>query len=101
MAIAGADTRGYNVLDSCRVAKQRVVEIHLAPDDRWMKAMSSVWNRPVVAAAGGINAGNVAAYAEAGADIVVTSSPYLAKPCDVQVHIALAEPGQQLMTEAA
>ena len=75
MAIAGADTRGYNVLDSCRVAKQRVVEIHLAPDDRWMKAMSSVWNRPVVAAAGGINAGNVAAYAEAGADIVVTSSP--------------------------
>jgi len=66
-----------------------------------MKAMSSVWNRPIVAAAGGINAGNVAAYAEAGADIVVTSSPYLAKPCDVQVHIAPAEPGQQLMTEAA
>jgi len=66
-----------------------------------MKAMSSVWNRPIVAAAGGINVGNVAAYAQAGADIVVTSSPYLAKPCDVQVRIALAEPGKHLMTEAA
>jgi molybdenum transport protein len=53
-----------------------------------MKAMASVWNRPVVAAAGGIRAENVAAYAEAGADIVVTSSPYLARPRDVQVRIA-------------
>ena len=44
-------------------------------------------SRPVVAAAGGIHAGNVAAYAEAGADIVVTSSPYLARPRDVQVRI--------------
>ena len=52
-----------------------------------MKAMSSVWNRPVVAAAGGIHAGNVAAYAQAGADVVVTSSPYLARPRDVQVRI--------------
>ena len=66
-----------------------------------MKAMSSVWNRPIVAAAGGINADNVAAYAKAGVDIVVTSSPYLAKPVDVQVHIALAEPGKHLITEAA
>jgi molybdenum transport protein len=52
-----------------------------------MKAMASVWNRPVVAAAGGINAENVAAYARAGADVVVTSSPYLARPRDVQVRI--------------
>jgi molybdenum transport protein len=52
-----------------------------------MKAMASVWNRPVVAAAGGINAENVAAYVRAGADIVVTSSPYLARPRDVQVRI--------------
>jgi molybdenum transport protein len=66
-----------------------------------MKAMSSVWNRPIVAAAGGINAGNVAAYAEAGADIVVSSAPYLAKPCDVQVHIASLDANRQLITEAA
>jgi molybdenum transport protein len=44
-------------------------------------------SRPVVAAAGGIHAGNVAAYAEAGPDVVVTSAPYLARPCDVQVRI--------------
>lgn len=43
--------------------------------------------RPLVAAAGGINAGNAAAYARAGANILVTSSPYLARPRDVQVHI--------------
>jgi molybdenum transport protein len=44
-------------------------------------------SRPIVAAAGGINAANVAAYAQAGADVVVTSSPYLARPRDVQVRI--------------
>jgi molybdenum transport protein len=43
--------------------------------------------RPVVAAAGGIDAANVVAYAQAGANVVVTSSPYLARPRDVQVRI--------------
>jgi molybdenum transport protein len=66
-----------------------------------MKAMGSVWNRPLVAAAGGINAGNAAAYARAGADILVTSSPYLARPCDVQVRIEPAGLGRQLVSEAA
>jgi hypothetical protein len=50
-----------------------------------MNVMASIRARPL--AAGGIHAGNVAAYARAGADIVVTSSPYLAKPRDVQVRI--------------
>jgi molybdenum transport protein len=40
-----------------------------------------------LAAAGGINAANAAAYAQAGADIIVTSSPYIARPRDVQVRI--------------
>ncbi|MFZ2155406.1 MAG: ModD protein [Bradyrhizobium sp.] len=53
-----------------------------------MARMGSVQSRPVVAAAGGIHAGNVAAYALAGADVVVTSSPYLARPRDVQVRMA-------------
>jgi len=39
----------------------------------------------LLAAAGGINAGNAAAYAAAGADLLVTSAPYAAPPCDVQV----------------
>jgi molybdenum transport protein len=44
--------------------------------------------RPVIAAAGGVNAGNARAYVEAGADVLVTSAPYLAPPCDVAVTIA-------------
>lgn len=43
--------------------------------------------RPVIAPAGGINAMNAADYAAAGADILVTSSPYQAKPTDIQVRI--------------
>lgn len=46
--------------------------------------------RPLLAAAGGINAANAAAYASTGADILVTSSPYLAPPRDVKVRIVPA-----------
>ena len=41
--------------------------------------------RTVVAAAGGINPGNVAEYAASGADVLVTSAPFFAGPRDVQV----------------
>src|SRR5215510_10886490 len=41
--------------------------------------------RPLVAAAGGINVGNAADYARAGADVLVTSAPYTARPLDVKV----------------
>jgi molybdenum transport protein len=40
---------------------------------------------PLLAAAGGIRADNAAAYVAAGADFLVTSSPYWAPPKDVQV----------------
>jgi molybdenum transport protein len=43
--------------------------------------------RPVIAAAGGINASNAAEHAAAGADVLVTSAPYVARPRDVQVRI--------------
>lgn len=46
--------------------------------------------RPVIAAAGGVNRSNAAAYAEAGADLLVTSAPYYAPPCDVSVHFSRA-----------
>lgn len=46
-------------------------------------------SRPLIAAAGGVNAANAAAYAKAGADIIVTSAPYLARPCDVQVNLTM------------
>ena len=42
----------------------------------------------VVAAAGGINAANAAAYAATGARVLVTSSPYWAPPADVAVTIS-------------
>jgi molybdenum transport protein len=44
--------------------------------------------RPLIAAAGGINPDNAAAYAKGGAGILVTSWPYLARPRDVQVRFA-------------
>jgi len=43
--------------------------------------------RTLLAAAGGINSANAAAYARAGADILVTSAPYFAPPRDVAVTI--------------
>ncbi|MDG3439215.1 ModD protein [Nitrospirillum amazonense] len=43
--------------------------------------------RPVVAAAGGVTAQNAGAYAKAGADTLVTSAPFFAKPRDIQVTI--------------
>jgi molybdenum transport protein len=44
----------------------------------------------LVAAAGGVNIENAAEYARAGADILVTSMPYFARPRDVAVRIAAA-----------
>lgn len=41
--------------------------------------------RPVVAAAGGVNETNAAAYAATGADVLVTSAPFFTRPADVKV----------------
>lgn len=43
---------------------------------------------PLIAVAGGVNAGNVAAYVAAGADLLVTSAPYSAPPHDVAVRFS-------------
>ena len=67
-----------------------------------MDVMASTGARPVIAAAGGVNAQNAAAYAQAGADVLVTSAPYLAKPRDVQVQITPAifdTPGGEASTD--
>ncbi len=59
------------------------------------RALAGQKPRPLVAAAGGINADNAALYAAAGADILVTSAPYWGKPADVCVRIeALPRPAQ-------
>lgn len=53
--------------------------------------LAALPRKPLLAAAGGINARNAAAYAAAGADILVTSAPYFATPLDVAVRIEPAD----------
>jgi len=43
---------------------------------------------PTLAVAGGVNANNAVAYAQAGADVLVSSSPYHAAPRDVEVRFS-------------
>jgi molybdenum transport protein len=52
-----------------------------------VKRLAGTSFSPVIAAAGGVNAANAADYVRAGARLLVTSSPYMAKPRDVQVRI--------------
>lgn len=43
---------------------------------------------PMLAVAGGVNAANAVAYAQAGADLLVSSAPYHAAPRDVEVRLS-------------
>jgi molybdenum transport protein len=52
--------------------------------------LSAIVPRPLLAGAGVINAMKAAASAPAGADLLVTSSPYQAPPRDVKVRIVPA-----------
>lgn len=86
---------GSSIEEAVLLAKAgaEIVQVDkLTPDD--VAAVAAVLReldpRPLLAAAGGINASNAAAYAAAGADILVTSSPYLAPPRDVKVNIVPA-----------
>ncbi|WP_149537341.1 ModD protein [Siccirubricoccus phaeus] len=49
------------------------------------RAISGMPRRPLLVATGGVNVANAAAYAAAGADLLVTSFPYAAPPADVAV----------------
>jgi len=55
-----------------------------------VSAVASLAHRPLIVAAGGVNATNAAAYAAAGADVLATSAPYAAPPRDVQVELTRA-----------
>ncbi len=50
-------------------------------------ALAAAGWRPALAAAGGVTAANAVAYAQAGADLLVTSAPYFAGPLDVRVRL--------------
>jgi molybdenum transport protein len=78
-AIAAAEA-GFDVIQTEKFSPLQVAEL--------IEALpASASRRPLIAAAGGITADNAAAYAHAGADILVTSAPYLARPRDVEVSI--------------
>jgi len=85
MAIVAA-TAGFDVIQA-----EKFTPAEIAALAARMALMASIRSSPpVIAAAGGIHAGNVGAYALAGVGVVVTSSPYLARPRDVQVRIGPA-----------
>src|SRR6266567_4008813 len=88
-AAVGAAVAGFDVIQA-----EKFTPAEIAALVARMALLASTRSRPVVAAAGGINAGNAAAYAEAGANVLVTSSPYLARPRDVQVRIVQSSPDQ-------
>jgi molybdenum transport protein len=77
-AIAAADA-GFDVVQAEKFAPPDVATL--------VARLSGARRRPVIAIAGGVNAANAAAYARAGAEVLVTSAPYLGKPRDVQVRI--------------
>lgn len=71
---------GADVLQLEKFAPETVAACRLALD------RINSQGRPLLAAAGGVRADNAAAYVAAGADFLVTSSPYTAAPRDVQVN---------------
>lgn len=71
-----------DVLQCEKMTPEEVADLKQACDAR---------RSPVrIAAAGGINAANAAAYAKAGADVIVSSAPYWAKPLDIKVELTPA-----------
>lgn len=79
--LAAADA-GFDVIQT-----EKFSPVDLA---RLAAALTRLPPRPVLAAAGGINASNAADYARAGADVLVTSAPFAAPPRDIAVSILSA-----------
>ncbi|HMK60651.1 MAG TPA: ModD protein [Dissulfurispiraceae bacterium] len=74
MAEAGVDILQLDKLDVIEIA-------------RIVKTVKAMAPRILVAAAGGINEGNIRDYASTGADIIVTSSLYFGRPSDISAEI--------------
>ena len=69
-------------------AGAHVIQLEKFPPERVAALVERLAKVPVlIAAAGGVNAQNAAAYAASGARILVTSAPYSAAPMDVKVTI--------------
>ena len=57
-----------------------------------VRAMATLPRQPLLIVAGGVNEANAAAYAAAGAGLLVTSAAYAAPPADLSVTITAAAP---------
>jgi molybdenum transport protein len=73
-----AASAGFDVIQTERFPPDMIAEL--------IAKLARFRPRPLIAAAAGINPDNVASYVKAGADIIVTSWPYTARPCDVKVE---------------
>lgn len=70
---------GADVIQFDKVHPQQLTE--------WSQALRAQWPAIKILAAGGINAGNVQAYAASGVDALVTSSIYFGPPADIGVVV--------------
>lgn len=77
LAKAGAEIVQVDKMSPEEVARVRAELLQMSP-------------RPLLAVAGGVIAANAAAFAAAGADLLVTSAPYYAAPSDVKARITKA-----------
>jgi molybdenum transport protein len=77
-ALAAAEA-GADVLQLEKLPPEAVADV--------VRLVSVLPSRPLVAAAGGINETNAAAYAATGCAVLVTSAPYFSGPMDVKVVI--------------
>lgn len=75
-----AASAGFDVIQTERFTPDMIADL-AAKLDRFRP-------KPLIAAAAGINPDNVAGYVKAGADIIVTSWPYTARPSDVKVEFS-------------
>ena len=64
-----------------------VVQLEKFPPDAVRRVVDRIGGKCLVAAAGGVKSGNAAAYAQAGANDLVTSAPYSGIPAEIQVVI--------------
>ncbi len=67
-----------------------VIQVEKLTPDAFAKAVTACRatpGSPRVAATGGVDESNAAAYAAAGADLLVTSAPFMARPAEIQVEI--------------
>lgn len=70
---------GFDVIQTEKFRPQDVGEL--------ARCLKTVTPRPILAAAGGITPQNAGDYVQAGADVLVSSWPYTARPADIAVAI--------------